>query len=146
MTVVVISNRVVSPKPDAPIEGGLAGALLPAVRDAGAIWVGASGRLNDGTKEALVEIQPLGEGAVAMVDMPAAHYERYYSANLMTAAVLGAEPLDELEALARQYFALVENREREDPFGEVGASAEHWTEFTSSSLEGRLSGRCRVIR
>ncbi len=77
MTVVVISNRVVSPKPNAPIEGGLAGALLPAVRDAGAIWVGASERLNTG-KEPLMEIEPLGEGAIARIDMPAAHYERYY--------------------------------------------------------------------
>ncbi|BAT59636.1 alpha,alpha-trehalose-phosphate synthase [UDP-forming] [Variibacter gotjawalensis] len=77
MTVVVVSNRVVSPKPNAPIEGGLAGALLPAVRDAGAIWVGASDRLSSG-KDPLIEIEPLGEGAIARVDMPAEFYERYY--------------------------------------------------------------------
>jgi trehalose 6-phosphate synthase len=78
VTIIVVSNRVVSPKPDAPIEGGLAGALLPAVRDSGAIWVGSSGKLSQGPKESLVDIKPLGKGAVAMVDMPAAHYERFY--------------------------------------------------------------------
>src|SRR5690606_34987824 len=44
-----------------------------------------------------------------------AHYDRYYSANLMTAAVLGSQSLDELEALARQYFEPVENRRRQAP-------------------------------
>lgn len=44
-----------------------------------------------------------------------AHYDRYYSANLMTAALLGAESLDELEALAHTYFAPVQNRDREVP-------------------------------
>jgi len=43
------------------------------------------------------------------------HYDRYYSANLMTAAIFGAEPLDQLEALARQYFTAVPNRNREAP-------------------------------
>ncbi len=37
-------------------------------------------------------------------------YERYYSANLMTLAVLGPQPLDQLEELVRQAFAAVENR------------------------------------
>jgi trehalose 6-phosphate synthase len=79
VTVVVVSNRIARPKPDAAIEGGLAAALLPAVKNSGAIWVGASGRLVDaGHKEHLVEVQPLGAGALATVDMPRAHYDRYY--------------------------------------------------------------------
>jgi trehalose 6-phosphate synthase len=66
-------------RPNEPVEGGLAAALLPAVKNAGAIWVGASGRLVDsGHKEHLVEIQPLGAGALATVDMPREHYDRYY--------------------------------------------------------------------
>jgi insulysin len=44
-----------------------------------------------------------------------AHYERYYSANLMTVAIFGAEPLDALEVLARQYFSEIPNRNRQAP-------------------------------
>ena len=79
MTVVVVSNRVARPKGDGPVEGGLAAALLPAVKNSGAIWVGASGRLAEpSAKEPLVEIQSLGAGCLATVDMPSAHYERFY--------------------------------------------------------------------
>lgn len=79
MCIIVVSNRVARPKGDEPVEGGLAAALLPAVKTSGAIWVGSSGRLAEaGAKEPLVEIQALGEGALATVDMPAAHYNRFY--------------------------------------------------------------------
>src|SRR5580700_5758732 len=44
MNVVVVSNRVARAKPDEPLAGGLAAALLPMVRDSGAIWVGSSGQ------------------------------------------------------------------------------------------------------
>lgn len=37
-------------------------------------------------------------------------YERYYSANLMTLAVIGPQPLNQLESLVRQTFGPVENR------------------------------------
>lgn len=61
------------------MAGGLAAALLPAVRNAGAIWVGSSGKLSSsGNKDPLAEVQPLGAGALATVDMPGAHYHRYY--------------------------------------------------------------------
>jgi secreted Zn-dependent insulinase-like peptidase len=43
------------------------------------------------------------------------HYNRYYSANLMSVAILGAQSLDELEVLARTYFAPVPNRDRTAP-------------------------------
>ncbi len=79
VTVIVVSNRVARPKPDEPIEGGLAAALLPAVKNSGAIWVGSSGRFSAPTsKEPLCEIQPLGAGALATVDMPGADYHRFY--------------------------------------------------------------------
>jgi trehalose 6-phosphate synthase len=79
VTIIVVSNRVARPKPDEAVQGGLAAALLPAVKNSGAIWVGASGRLAEpGIREALAEIQPLGAGALATVDMPGAHYHRFY--------------------------------------------------------------------
>lgn len=79
MTVIVVSNRVARPKADEPAEGGLAAALLPAVRHSGAIWVGASGNLApEGAKGSLAEIEPLGAGALATVDMPSAHYHGFY--------------------------------------------------------------------
>jgi trehalose 6-phosphate synthase len=79
VSIIIVSNRVARPKPDMPIEGGLAAALLPAVRHAGAIWVGSSGRLIDAAgKDSLAQIQPLGAGALATVDMPRAHYGRFY--------------------------------------------------------------------
>jgi secreted Zn-dependent insulinase-like peptidase len=40
-------------------------------------------------------------------------YQRYYSANLMTLAVLGSEPLDQLEQQVRALFAAVPNRNAE---------------------------------
>ena len=40
----------------------------------GAIWVGSSGRVRDGSqKEPFAEIEALGAGALAMLDLPAAH-------------------------------------------------------------------------
>ena len=58
MNLVVVSNRVSSGKPNEPMTGGLAAALLPVVENSGAIWVGSSGRVRDGLqKEPLAEIQ-----------------------------------------------------------------------------------------
>src|SRR2546429_5519781 len=61
------------------MTGGLAAALLPVVEKSGAIWVGSSGRVRDGTqKEPFAEIEALGAGALATLDLPAAHYGGYY--------------------------------------------------------------------
>jgi trehalose 6-phosphate synthase len=61
------------------MTGGLAAALLPVVEKSGAIWVGSSGRVRDGAqKEPFAEIEALGTGALAMLDLPAAHYGGYY--------------------------------------------------------------------
>jgi trehalose 6-phosphate synthase len=79
VNLVVVSNRVSRGKPNEPMTGGLAAALLPVVEKSGAIWVGSSGRVRDGLqKEPLAEIESLGQGALAMLDLPAAHYGGYY--------------------------------------------------------------------
>src|SRR4030081_2831810 len=61
------------------MTGGLAAALLPVVEKSGAIWVGSSGWVRDGAqKEPFAEIEALGAGALAMLDLPTAHYGGYY--------------------------------------------------------------------
>ncbi len=79
MSLVVVSNRVARGKAGEPMTGGLAAALLPVVEKSGAIWVGSSGRVRDGVqKEPFAEIEALGAGALATLDLPAAHYGGYY--------------------------------------------------------------------
>src|SRR6202158_911002 len=79
VNLVVVSNRVARVAANEPMTGGLAAALLPVVEKSGAIWVGSSGRVRDGTqKEPFAEIEALGAGALAMLDLPAAHYGGYY--------------------------------------------------------------------
>jgi trehalose 6-phosphate synthase len=79
LNLVVVSNRVSRGKPNEPMTGGLAAALLPIVEKSGAIWVGSSGRVRDGNqKEPFAEVEALGTGALAMLDLPAAHYGGYY--------------------------------------------------------------------
>jgi trehalose 6-phosphate synthase len=79
VNLVVISNRVARGQANEPMTGGLAAALLPVVEKSGAIWVGSSGRVRDGAqKEPFAEIEALGAGALAMLDLPAAHYGGYY--------------------------------------------------------------------
>jgi trehalose 6-phosphate synthase len=79
VNLVVVSNRVARGKANEPMTGGLAAALLPVVEKSGAIWVGSSGRVRDGAnKEPFAEIEALGAGALAMLDLPAAHYGGYY--------------------------------------------------------------------
>lgn len=79
MDLVVVSNRVARAKANEPMTGGLAAALLPVVEQSGAIWVGSSGRVrNNLTKDSFAEIESLGAGALALLDLPAAHYGGYY--------------------------------------------------------------------
>ena len=79
MNLVVVSNRVARASANEPMTGGLAAALLPVVEKSGAIWVGSSGRVRDGAqREPFAEIEQLGAGALAMLDLPAAHYGGYY--------------------------------------------------------------------
>src|ERR1700749_2506081 len=79
VNLVVVSNRVARAKPHEPMTGGLAAALLPVVENSGAIWVGSSGRGRDGAqKEPFAEVEALGAGALAVLDLPAAHYGGNY--------------------------------------------------------------------
>jgi trehalose 6-phosphate synthase len=79
VNLVVVSNRITHGRANEPMTGGLAAALLPVVEKSGAIWVGSSGRVRDGSqKEPFVEIEALGTGAVATLDLPAAHYGGFY--------------------------------------------------------------------
>jgi trehalose 6-phosphate synthase len=79
VNLVVVSNRVARGAVNEPMTGGLAAALLPVVENSGAIWVGSSGRVRDGAqKEPFAEIEALGAGALATLDLPAAHYGGYY--------------------------------------------------------------------
>ena len=60
--------------------GGLAAALLPAVKQSGVVWFGSSG--NSRHVEAgdipLVEVEGYGHGTIARVDLPAQHYSGFY--------------------------------------------------------------------
>ena len=79
MNLVVVSNRVARADANEPMTGGLAAALLPVVEKSGAIWVGSSGRVRDGAqKDPFAQIESLGAGALALLDLPAAHYAGYY--------------------------------------------------------------------
>jgi len=75
---VVVSNRIARAKSNEPMTGGLAAALLPVVEKNGAIWVGSSGRLGDNQSSPAIEIESLGQGTLALLDLPAAHYGGYY--------------------------------------------------------------------
>jgi trehalose 6-phosphate synthase len=76
---IVVSNRVARAASNEPMTGGLAAALLPVVEKSGAIWVGSSDRLREGGKtDPFAAIEALGAGALALVDLPAAHYAGYY--------------------------------------------------------------------
>src|ERR1700728_2549551 len=80
VSVIVVSNRVSRARSDEPVAGGLAAALIPMVKESGAIWVGSSGQAGDAaqTKDSFAKIEALGTGALATVDMPAKHYRGYY--------------------------------------------------------------------
>jgi trehalose 6-phosphate synthase len=82
VNVVVVSNRVARAKSDEPVAGGLAAALIPVVKESGAIWVGSSGQAGDATqtKDSFAKIEALGTGALATVDLPAKHYRGFYEA------------------------------------------------------------------
>lgn len=108
MTVIVVSNRVARARSDEPIAGGLAAALIPMVRESGAIWVGSSGQTADTaqTNDPLAKIEALGTGALATVDMPAKHYRDYYEgyANSALWPALHSRP-DLIQVTADEYAA-----------------------------------------
>jgi trehalose 6-phosphate synthase len=60
--------------------GGLASALLPAVRKSGVVWFGSSGKLRKSVPGAtpLVQLQTYGRGTIATVDLPEQQYSGFY--------------------------------------------------------------------
>jgi trehalose 6-phosphate synthase len=77
VSVIVVSNRVARAKADEPVAGGLAAALIPTVKESGAIWVGSSGHASD-SAQSFAKVEAHGNGALATVDMPAKHYRGFY--------------------------------------------------------------------
>ena len=60
-------------------------------------------------------------------------YERYYSANIMKLAMISNRPLDEMKALAEEYFGNIENKNIDNPtvddkldFAKVGGKRIHY--------------------
>ena len=92
MSVVVVSNRVARAKTDEPVAGGLAAALLPMVKQSGATWVGTNVLAADAAqgRECFAEVEPLGNGALATIDLPTRHYRNYYEGFANSALVAGA--------------------------------------------------------
>jgi len=60
--------------------GGLASALLPAVRKSGVVWFGSSGNVRKTVPGAppLVQVESYGRGTIATVDLPEQHYAGFY--------------------------------------------------------------------
>jgi trehalose 6-phosphate synthase len=77
---IVVSNRVARITPGGPMVGGLAAALLPAVKKSGVVWFGSSGKVRNinlcGTP--LVELESYGRGTIARVDLPEQHHAGFY--------------------------------------------------------------------
>jgi trehalose 6-phosphate synthase len=60
--------------------GGLASALLPAVRKSGVVWFGSSGKTRKTAPGAtpFVQVESYGRGTIATVDLPDDHYSGFY--------------------------------------------------------------------
>jgi trehalose 6-phosphate synthase len=105
VSVIVVSNRVARAKTDEPIAGGLASALIPVIKESGAIWVGSSGHTDPvQVRDSFAKIEALGKGALATVDIPAKHYRGYYEgfANSALWPALHSRP-DLIQVTAEEY-------------------------------------------
>jgi len=93
---IIVSNRVARVTPGGPMMGGLASALLPAVRKSGVVWFGSSGKLRKCATGAtpLIQLEPYGRGTIATVDLPEQHYSGFYEgfANSALWPVLHSRP------------------------------------------------------
>jgi trehalose 6-phosphate synthase len=79
VTVILVSNRVADPNVEGPIEGGLASALLQAVKTSGAVWVGTRVQQSSpDRKEPLTALASIGAGTTARVDLPGPLYQQFY--------------------------------------------------------------------
>ncbi|MGB8183363.1 MAG: trehalose-6-phosphate synthase [Stellaceae bacterium] len=80
MDTILVSNRIAEPSRTGAIPGGLAAALLSAVKTSGATWIGASGKFaaaEDGRVP--THSKRLGAGTLTMVDLPITDYRRFYN-------------------------------------------------------------------
>jgi trehalose 6-phosphate synthase len=105
---IVVSNRVAPINPGGPMMGGLASALLPAVRKSGVVWLGSSGKTRNTAPGAtpFVQVQSYGRGTIATVDFPEQHYTGFYEgyANSALWPLLHARP-DLARVDSRDYVA-----------------------------------------
>lgn len=102
---VVVSNRIARGKPNEPITGGLAAALLSVVEQSGATWVGSLD--SRAQNEPLVDT--LGKGKLVAVDLPAEHRSGYYDgfANSVLWPILHSRP-DLAKSADADYFSYCE--------------------------------------
>jgi trehalose 6-phosphate synthase len=75
---VAVSNRVEAPR-GAPAAGGLAVALVEALRDHRGLWLGWSGRLAGPDPDLAARVEDADGFDVATVDLPTADFEGYYN-------------------------------------------------------------------
>ncbi len=77
---IVVSNRVARATLGGAVMGGLASALLPAVKKSGVVWFGSSGNLRKAANRTspLVQLEAYGRGTIATVDLPEEHYTGFY--------------------------------------------------------------------
>ena len=133
MNLVVVSNRVARANANEPMTGGLAAALLPVVEKSGAIWVGSSGRVRDGhQKEPFAEVEALGAGALAMLDLPAAHYGGYYEGFANSALWPALHSRSDLIRVTQGDYV---------SYREVNALVASWANFCGSMPIGNTAAR-----
>jgi trehalose 6-phosphate synthase len=108
VSVVVVSNRIARAKTDEPATGGLAAALLPMVKQSGATWVGTNVLAADAAqgRECFAEVEPLGNGALATIDLPTRPYRNYYEgfANSALWPALHSRP-DLIQVTAEEFIS-----------------------------------------
>ncbi len=75
---VVVSNRVAPVDESKPAAGGLAVAVLAALKRSGGIWFGWSGEVSETPRE-VVHKTPAGKLSYATIDLSTRDYEEYYT-------------------------------------------------------------------
>ena len=78
MRLVVVSNRVESPK-GAPAAGGLAVAVVEALRDHAGLWLGWSGRTKPRDPGLKPHLEKAEGFSIATIDLPSHDYELFYN-------------------------------------------------------------------
>lgn len=81
MRTILVSNRIVEPRRDGAVPGGLAAALQTATEKNGAWWIGSNGNptKDEACSEAPIKIAAAGEGRLVTVDFPSSAYRHFYN-------------------------------------------------------------------